>query len=72
MGKHKAYEMIAGGDVWEAVELSPSVPVYVHNIPADQWHTARALESGTCLLEYKDGKWEPRREEDVLWGEDVS
>jgi hypothetical protein len=25
------------------------------NIPADQWHTLRALESGTVILEMKDG-----------------
>ena len=36
------------------------------NIPAGQWHTLRALESGTVILEMKDGAYEPVREEDVL------
>ena len=52
----------------EEIELSPTGPVYVLNIPAGQWHTARALESGTCLLECKDGKWEALGPEDVLAG----
>ena len=36
------------------------------NIPAGQWHNLRCLESGTVLLECKDGAWEPLKEEDIL------
>ena len=36
------------------------------NIPAGQWHTLRALESGTVILEMKDGAYEPIQECDVL------
>ena len=36
------------------------------NIPAGQWHTLRALESGTVILEMKDGAYEPIRAEDVM------
>ena len=32
---------------------------YALNIPAGQWHTLRALESGTVILEMKDGAYEP-------------
>ena len=28
---------------------------YALNIPAGKWHTLRALESGTVILEMKDG-----------------
>ena len=35
------------------------------NIPAGQWHTLRALESGTVILEMKDGAYEPIGPEDV-------
>lgn len=35
------------------------------NIPAGQWHTLRALESGTVILEMKDGAYEPIGTEDV-------
>ena len=40
--------------------------VYALNIPAGQWHTLRALESGTVILEMKDGAYEPIGEGDVL------
>lgn len=36
------------------------------NIPAGQWHNLKSLESGTVLLECKDGPWEPLGEEDIL------
>lgn len=36
------------------------------NIPAGQWHSLESLESGTVLLECKDGAWEPLGEEDIL------
>ena len=50
----------------EAIELSPNGPVVVLNIPAGQWHTLRSLESGSVILEMKDGKFEPLQECDVL------
>ena len=36
------------------------------NIPAGQWHTLRALESGTVILEMKDGAYEPISPVDIL------
>ena len=36
------------------------------NIPAGQWHTIHALESGTVILEMKDGPYEPLQECDIL------
>ena len=50
----------------EAIELSPNGPVVALNIPAGQWHTVRALESGTVILEMKDGTYEPTSPEDIL------
>ena len=41
------------------------------NIPAGQWHTARALDSGTVILEMKDGPYEPTGPEDILDGNSV-
>lgn len=38
----------------------------VLNVPIGMWHSLRALDSGTVLLECKDGKWEPLREEEVM------
>ena len=35
-------------------------------IPIGVWHTVHALESGTCILEMKDGKYEPLKDVDIL------
>lgn len=50
----------------ERIELSPNGPIVALNIPAGQWHTLRALESGSVILEVKDGKYEPIQDCDIL------
>lgn len=50
----------------DRIELAPGGPNFLVNIPAGQWHTVRALESGSVLLECKDGKYEPLGPEDIL------
>ncbi len=35
-------------------------------IPMGVWHTVRALESGTCILEMKNGAYEPLSDVDIL------
>ena len=50
----------------EVIELSPNGPVVALNIPAGQWHTVRVLESGTVILETKDGPYEPLSDADIL------
>ena len=50
----------------ETIELSPNGQVVALNIPAGQWHTVRALESGSVILEMKNGKYEPIQDCDVL------
>ena len=50
----------------DRIELSPNGPVVALNIPAGQWHTVQALESGTVILEMKNGKYEPISDVDVL------
>ena len=50
----------------DAIELSPNGSNVAINIPIGQWHTIRALESGTVLLECKDGPYEPLGDEDIL------
>ena len=49
-----SYELAAGG------------PICALNIPAGQWHTLRALESGTVILEMKNGAYEPISPADIL------
>ena len=50
----------------ETIELSPNGQVVALNIPAGQWHTVRALESGSVILEMKEGAYEPLQDCDVL------
>ena len=50
----------------ETIELSPNGQVVALNIPAGQWHTVRALESSSVILEMKEGAYEPLQDCDVL------
>ncbi len=50
----------------ERIELSPNGPVVALNIPAGQWHTVQTLESGTVIMEVKDGAYEPLQDVDIL------
>ncbi len=47
-----------------AIDMTPGGTLI--NIPAGQWHNLESLESGTVLLEVKDGAYEPIGEEDIL------
>lgn len=47
-------------------EISPKGPVCALNIPPGSWHTLRSLESGTVILEMKDGAYEPIQDCDIL------
>jgi len=50
----------------ESVVISPNGNAVAVDIPAGQWHTVHSLESGTIILESKDGKYEPTGPEDIL------
>jgi len=50
----------------ERIELSPNGPIVALNVPLGQWHTVKALESGSVILEVKDGPFEPTGPEDIL------
>lgn len=50
----------------ETIELSPNGQVMALNIPAGQWHTVRAVESGSCIWEMKNGAYEPLSDADIL------
>ncbi len=36
------------------------------HIPMGQYHTCKSLESGTVIIEFKNGKYDPRTTEDVF------
>lgn len=53
-------------DMDEVIELTPNGPAVALNIPIGQWHTIRSLESGSCILEMKNGVYEPTQDCDIL------
>jgi len=54
------------GEVTERIDLVPDSDCVALNIPIGQWHTVQAVESGTVILEMKDGKYEPLQEGDMI------
>ena len=52
--------------ICETIELTPNGPVVALNIPAGQWHRVKAIESGSVILEMKEGAYEPLGDEDTL------
>ena len=54
------------GNCTETIELSPNGPIMALNVPLGQWHTVKALESGSVIMEVKDGKYESLTDIDIL------
>ena len=46
--------------------IEPNGPNVAVSIPAGVWHTVHALVSGTCILEMKNGTYEPLADVDIL------
>ena len=63
-GHFEEYFYDGEGRLTDTIDMRPGGTVI--NIPAGQWHSLKSLESGTVLLECKDGRWEPLGEEDVV------
>ena len=56
----------SGHTCLKSIELSPDGPVSALIVPMGQWHTVRSLESGTVIMETKDGHYEPLGPEDII------
>lgn len=54
------------GAIIESLEVTAVGECCALNIPAGTWHTLRALESGTVILEVKDGAYEPIGPDDIM------
>jgi cupin fold WbuC family metalloprotein len=54
------------GEVTEVIDLAPGGECVALCIPIGQWHTVEVLESGTVILECKDGAYEPLGPEDIM------
>ena len=66
-GHFEEYLYDDSGVLVETIDMKPGGIVL--NIPLGQWHSLRSLESGTVLLEVKEGAYEPISQEDVLAAE---
>lgn len=56
------HQKTSEGVVVATYDLAAGGPICALNIPAGQWHTLRALDPGTVILEMKDGAYEPIHE----------
>ena len=54
------------GEVTEVIDLAPNSECVALNIPIGQWHTVEVLESGTVILECKDGAYQPLSPEEIM------
>lgn len=63
-GHFEEYFYDDNGALTEIVDMVPGGTVL--NIEAGQWHSLRCLESGTVLLEAKDGAYRPLEEDEIL------
>ena len=63
-GHFEEYFYDVNGQLTDTIDMVPGGTLI--NIPAGQWHNLCSLESGTVLLECKDGAYKPLGEEDVL------
>lgn len=63
-GHFEEYFYDESGNLTDTIDMVPGGVVL--NVEAGQWHSLRCLESGTILLEAKDGKYEPLAEDEIL------
>ena len=63
-GHFEEYFYDEHGNLTDTIDMVPGGVVL--NIEKGQWHSLKSLESGTVLLEAKDGPYAPLSEEEVL------
>ena len=54
------------GNLTDSFELAPMSSIVGMSVPVGQWHALESLESGTVILETKDGVYTPITVEDIL------
>jgi cupin fold WbuC family metalloprotein len=63
-GHFEEYFYDEDGNITDTIDMVPGGTVL--NIEKGQWHSLKCLESGTILLEAKDGTYRPL-DEDEIW-----
>ena len=54
------------GELTDTILVEAGGDICGLSVPMGQWHSLECLESGSVILECKDGAWEAMKEEDVL------
>ena len=54
------------GNLTDSFELAPKSGIVGMSVPVGQWHALESLESGSVILETKDGAYAPITDEDIL------
>ena len=54
------------GNITDSFELAPLSGIVGMSVPVGQWHALESLESGSVILETKDGAYAPLTDEDIL------
>ena len=62
-GHFEEYFYDENGVLTDTIDMVPGGVVL--NVPIGQWHSLKSLESGTVLLECKDGAYEPLTEGEI-------
>jgi len=63
-GHFEEYFYDEEGNLTDTIDMVPGGVVL--NIEAGQWHSLKCLESGTILLEAKDGAYRPLDEDEIM------
>lgn len=63
-GHFEEYFYDDNGNLKDTIDMVPGGVVL--NIGAGQWHSLKCLESGTVLMETKDGAYRPLDEDEIL------
>ena len=54
------------GELTDTILVEAGGDICGISVPKGQWHSLECLESGSVILECKDGPWEALKEEDIL------
>ena len=54
------------GELTETILVASDGDIRGLSVPTGQWHSIECLESGSVILETKDGPWEAMKEEDMM------
>ena len=65
-GKIRQVFFFDDGTLDSSIIMGPGGDVFGMNVPIGRWHRSVSLESGTVILESKDGPYVPIGEEDIL------